>query len=454
MDANLEPALTWRGDDDYEQVRRRILWNELVPDRYPEVVVAVRSADDVIAAVRLAREEGMRIAIKGGGHSFCGSPLRDGGMLIDLAGLTELSIDAGARTAIVSPGITGREFAHALEPHGLAFPVGHCGSVPMSGYLLAGGFGWNMGMWGPAAFNVERVEVVTADGELVSADSEQNTDLFWAARGAGAGFFGVATRFHVRVHPLPQAMRTSTYIYPLSELDAVAEWASEVAPAAPPPLEVLVFVGSAPPDSPAPGAKVVGVTATAFADDEGEAQQLLSVLDGCPVVDRALVRHANEPASFDSLLDVLDAILPRDHRYAVDVIWTSEDFAGLLPGIGERIEAAPAPRSVALSVMPPPPPEDVTMPDAALSMFGRSLLMAYAIWEDAADDDANQRWLTELRDGVAESTLGYYVGEADLAADAAHCERSYAPANWERLRELKRRHDPDNVFYTYLGAEA
>jgi FAD/FMN-containing dehydrogenase len=119
-------------------------------------------------------------------------------MLIDLSRLHDISIEPRSRIARVQPAVTGGELASALGEHRLAFPVGHCASVPMSGYLLAGGQGLNAGTWGPACFSIQSVNVVTADGQLVTADERHNADLFWAARGAGPGFFGVATRFQLR----------------------------------------------------------------------------------------------------------------------------------------------------------------------------------------------------------------------------------------------------------------
>ncbi|MCA1842137.1 MAG: FAD-dependent oxidoreductase, partial [Actinobacteria bacterium] len=204
----------WRGDPGYEDARRGALWNAKKPDRFPDVIVRAASNEDIVDAVAFARSRGLRIAIRSGGHSMCGSPVRHGGLLLDLSPLDGFSVDPASRTATVGPAVSARTFAAGLAEHGLAFPVGHCGDVPLGGYLLSGGAGWNRGVWGPACFSLEAVELVTADGELVRADEQQHADLFWAARGAGPGFFGVATRFHVRVYPLPNVIRSSTHLYP------------------------------------------------------------------------------------------------------------------------------------------------------------------------------------------------------------------------------------------------
>src|SRR5262249_34521118 len=148
--------------------------------------------------------------------NWCGTPLRNGTLLLDLSGLDGLTIDPTAKSACVQPGVSSRAFGRALAAHELAFPVGHCGSVPMSGYLLSGGLGWDLGAWGPACATLRALEVITAAGTRITATESSHADLLWAARGAGSCFFAVATRFHLDVHPLPVGILTSTYVYPLA----------------------------------------------------------------------------------------------------------------------------------------------------------------------------------------------------------------------------------------------
>lgn len=174
-----------RGDPGYAETWAEMLWNGLKPERFPDVIVRAASQADVVAAVRTARSVGLRVAVRAGGHSWCGSPLRDGGMLIDVSGLRGCSVDPSSATATVQPGFTGRALVRELAPYELAFPAGHCGSVALGGYLLSGGLGWNSPALGPACVSVQQIEAVTADGDVVTCDTQQNPDLFWAARGAG-----------------------------------------------------------------------------------------------------------------------------------------------------------------------------------------------------------------------------------------------------------------------------
>src|SRR5439155_5190682 len=143
------------------------------------------------------RSRGLRISIRSGGHSWIGASLRDGGLLIDLSHLNSVSIDPAGRTAVVGPAIRNVELMAALAPYGLAFPAGHCPTVGVGGFLLGGGQGWNQGVWGPACLSVQAIDLVNAEGELITADARQNAELLWLARGVGPGFPGVILRYHL-----------------------------------------------------------------------------------------------------------------------------------------------------------------------------------------------------------------------------------------------------------------
>ena len=165
----------WRTDADYEATRRRMIWNERIPARFPDVIVSVTSDADVIEAVKLARSRGLRISIRAGGHSWIGTSLRDGGMLIDLSRLNGVTVDVAAQRATAEPAIKNTELVAALAQHELAFPAGHCPTVAIGGYLLAGGQGWNQGGWGIACSNVLAIDLVNAEGELITADAQHNS---------------------------------------------------------------------------------------------------------------------------------------------------------------------------------------------------------------------------------------------------------------------------------------
>ncbi|MBA4864176.1 FAD-binding oxidoreductase [Streptomyces sp. PSKA54] len=441
-----------RGDSAYEAVLSEMVWNDLKPQRFPEMIVRAESEQDVQEALRLARSRGLRIAVRAGGHSWIGSPVRDGGMLIDLSGLRQCVVDPEARTAAVQPGVTGSSLAAQLAPYGLAFPAGHCGSVAVSGYLLSGGLGWNSGAWGPGCASVRAIEAVTADGHGVRCSEHENPDLFWAARGAGPGFFAVVTRFHLRLWDLPAAILETTYTFPLAELGAVAAWATEAADRLPPTVEASFLLGTADPsDSAAPyRPKVVKVTATAFAASRDEAVRSLEPLRTCPLADRALSRQVDKPTTYESLYATSGTLWPEGHRCAVDTLWSDDTFETLLRRLAPFVAEAPSERSVVLAPFWPASRDRGLSRNMAFSALGDTYVAPFAIWSDPEDDDLNIRWLRDTMGAVEPLGTGHYVAEADLTAAPSRAERSYTPEAWQRLQALRARYDPEGLFHTYL----
>ena len=226
------------------------VWNKYVPiKRLPQVIVRVADEQDVVEAVKATKANKLKVVVRGGGHNWCNPSLRNGGMLIDLTNLNKVvSIDAKAHKAVVQPIISNREIQAALNAQNLSYPSGHCPQVKLSGYLLCGGMSWNQGVWGTGAGSVEAVELVTANGELITADKDHNADYYWAARGAGPGFFGVATRYHLKLYDLPKAIVCSSYYYPISEVGSVARWLESIADKLAPNIELTLFMVSAPPE--------------------------------------------------------------------------------------------------------------------------------------------------------------------------------------------------------------
>lgn len=444
---DLEGLLVRRGEAGYEALRAATVWNGLKPERFPDVIVQVASERDVQTAVRFARSAGMRVAVRAGGHNWVGASVRDGGMLIDLSRLDACAVDTASATASAQPAVRGRDLAAALAEHGLAFPVGHCGSVALGGYLLSGGLGWNPGVWGPACLSVAEIEAVTATGEVVRCSEDENADLFWAARGAGPGFFAVVTRFRLCLRRLPAAITTSAYVFPLPDVADVTSWAIEVAASLPPTVELSVLLGPAPQE---PGTKAIVVTATCFADSADEAARSLEAFRACPLAGRALARLAEQPATFDALFEGSGALWPERHRVAADTLWSMEDLGALLPLLADDVAKAPSGKSLVLANIPPAPPGGAAMPDMAFSVLGRSYVVGYAIWQDPAHDQVNIRWLREAMGKVAPPAVGHYIAEADLLAAPSRSRRSFTPDTWERLQAVRERWDPEAVFQPYL----
>jgi len=438
--------VTSRGEAGYERARLGLLWNGRKPDRFPQIVVQAMDVSDVQTAVRFAAANGMRVSPRGGGHHFSGISLQDS-MVVDLAALDTLRVDAEERTAVAGPGVTNSRLAAALTEHGLAFPVGHCASVPVSGYLLGGGFGWNSGAWGLACHNVASVDVVLGDGSLITASETENPEIFWAARGAGPEFFGIVTQYRLRLHQLPHAIRTSVWSYSLDQIDAVERWISASMRLVPRNVEFTAVMSSAPPPLADKAAKTVAAVATIFADSEAEAgATLASIKAGAP--EGALAVQLAMETPFDVLYRIIGQFFPEGRRYASDTHWAA-DASALMAGLADYVAGAPSAESFALAVVLPPSAGQA-MPDTAFSMVGPAFGAAYAIWQDEKDDAENIASIRRMSEAAARFSLGHYVGEADLDL-AERARGSFSGPAHARLASLRRKYDPAGLFHRPTG---
>lgn len=412
-----------------------LVWNGRKPTRRAKIIVRAASADDVAEAVRFARENDLCVSPRGGGHQFSGVSTQ-ADMVIDLGALDALQLDPEARTARVEPAVTNARMAAALERHGLAFPLGHCGSVPMSGFLLGGGVGWNSAEWGFACFSVTAVEVVLADGRRVTASVADHPDVFWAVRGAGPEFFGVVTAYHLSLKEARKALSTTIRVYPASRTAEVSDWAEAVMSKAPASVEFTAKV------SPTPEGPVIAAIATVFASTDAEACSVHEALGrGAP---EALQVIGPMPTPLPSLYEAVDPSMPKGKRYAVDTLWSDAGFGTILGRLVQDMALAPSEASMALVVLRS---NAVATPDdAAFSCHDRIFGAIYAIWGDPEADAANIGWLRAAIDGVAPDCTGAYVGEADL--DRPHRALGWlSPASADRLATLRRRYDPKGVFF-------
>ena len=336
-----------RGSPEYEAARTAALFNARHPLRFPAAVLEAVSDADVVAGVRLARDRGWKVAVRSGGHAWAGWSVRDDSLLIDMTGLREMTVDINSMTATARPAIRGgQELGPFLRRYGLVFPGGHCSTVGLGGYLLQGGQGWNSRQWGWGCENVVGVDVVTADGELVHADARHHPDLLWAARGAGPAFFGVVTRFYLRVHRMPEAFTHTTYAFPIECFDELIAWAHEVLPTLDVRVEpVIVGTRIPPPDVDVGGGPLLIMHVTGMFDTPEEARTLMAPLETCPVLDRALLRVFAEPTAFEDENTIMDAQNPPGMRYSADCAWTDASAAELTPILGEIYRSLPTPES-------------------------------------------------------------------------------------------------------------
>jgi FAD/FMN-containing dehydrogenase len=385
-------------DPGFEEAAYGRLWNKLQPKRHPQIIAQAADEQDVVAAVKFARANKLKVAVRGGGHNWCDPSLRDNGLLIDITNLNRvLSIDSSVQKAVVQPIVSNRQIQAELNAHDMSFPSGHCPEVKLSGYLLSGGMSWNHGIWGPGVASVEAIEIVDAKGEVITASAAEHPDYFWAARGGGPGFFGIAVRYHLKLYPLPQVITSSAYYYPYEQLVQIAKWLDQVASRLPSNVELSLFTVQAPPDvadkAKASNGRVALVSAVMFADSTDTARSTLSLLDTYPSLDQCLSRSAAKQTNFTELFDASGALWPSNLRCKVDALFFNAPLADLCHAIKDHVLAAPSPATVLLFAAytgknrPP-----ATPPDAAFSVTGQVYGGPWTMWNAADDDSANSSW--------------------------------------------------------------
>jgi FAD/FMN-containing dehydrogenase len=442
--------LLLRGDEGYEQVRVGRIYNARRPERYPAAVLIARDADDVAAGVRLARHRGWTISVRSGGHSWAAWSLRDGGLLIDLGRLDDLDYDPSTGIATAGPATKmGTALAPFLAGHGRAFPGGHCPTVGLGGYLLQGGQGWNGRAMGWACESLVAVDVVTATGDRVRADATENPDLYWAARGAGPGFPGIVTRFHLATYEAPAVMWHDTWTFGLDDLEPLLAWLHDVLPTVDRRVEPVLAATRLASIPMYEGVSHPGIAlllhTTAMVDSEAEAARLLGAFDSLPLAGREL-GHVRGPTSLDDESRAQAEQSPEGYRYAVDCAWTDAPAAVLAPDLarlwGELDEHS---FSIWYGWAP-----DRALPDMAFSVQGNVYIATYAIYTDEADDDRYREWVHERTTRIAAHGVGVYLGDTDFTRRQ---DRFLSDAHLGRLREIRARWDPDDRFASYLTAD-
>ena len=419
------------------------VFNRRRPERRPVAVLEAASERDVVAGVRLARERGWQVSVRSGGHSWAAWSVRDGALLVDLGRLEELEWDPEAQLLRASPSTTGAELAPYLAERGRLFPGGHCPTVGIGGFLLQGGQGWNARGWGWGAEYVEAIDVVTAEGDLVRADATQNADLYWAARGAGPGFFGVVTRFHLRTLPAPAAMAQSTYAYPMSRFDEIAPWYARVQRELPGIVESVMVAATVPGLG---DEHLLLVRGVAMADAPDQAREALEPLERCPAIDDALLRVVAQPTSIEAEFEDQYRANPDGWRYAADNVWLSGPPEEWLGPMRPLFTELPNPESFTVWISMDPLRE---LPDMAFALQAPIYLASYCLWQDAEDDQRMRAWQKQRFAEMAPVSAGTYTGDSDfLTRRAPHT----TPEALRRLEEIRAARDPDGLFVGYLGS--
>jgi FAD/FMN-containing dehydrogenase len=434
----------FRGADGYEAARRATVWNGLVPDRFPDVVVQARDADDVVEALRYARANGHQVGVRSGGHSWAASHLRDGGLLLDVSRLDHCTVDTDRMTARVGPGKIASDFAMELDSQGLFFPAGHCEDIRLGGYLLQGGYGWNSKMIGLACESVLGLEVVTADGEQIYCDAENHPDLYWAARGSGPGFFGVVTSFKLRIHTRPAVLGTCLYMYPIELADEVFTWGRSISSEIDDRVELQIITTRS-----FPGAGLdhpgIGIASPVFADSEEEATKALALLGTCPVADKAIINVPYAPTTLANWYGVVMTNYPEGHRYVADNMFTSASAEELLPGIRKIIETMPPHPSHFIFTGWKPSTDRA---DMVFAMDDEIYMALYSVWQDPADDERYRDWSGSNMAAMSHLATCVALADENLGRRPA---KFITDTNMARLDKVRSTYDPDGRFHSWMA---
>jgi FAD/FMN-containing dehydrogenase len=407
-------------------------------DRKPAAVVRAAGAEDVSRVVSLARESGLELAVRSGGHSRAGYGTSEGGIVIDLSGMRAVEIDADAKTAWVETGIKAADYTNATSEHGLVTGLGDAGSVGLGGITLAGGVGFLARKNGLTIDDLLAAEVVTADGELVRSSEKSQPELFWAIRG-GEGNFGVATRLQLRLHEISEIVGGMMILPATPE---VIIGFIEAAEAAPEELSTIANVMIAPPMPFIPEeahGKPIVMSQMAYAGPLDQAEGAIAPLRALAEPLGDMVRPMRYPELYAG--PEPEAQLATGTNFFAD----SLEPAGAEAILEQLPQSTAMMKSVQLRVLGGAMarvPGDAT---AFAHRDRRMMVNVAAMYADPGEKGIHDAWVADLAGSLGDDGSGGYVGFLG-DEDEATVRAAYPGPTWDRLREIKRRYDPDNLF--------
>ncbi|MFB7787333.1 FAD-binding oxidoreductase [Streptomyces vinaceus] len=424
-------------DPGYDEART--VFNAMV-DRRPAVIARCESEADVVTTVRFARELDLPVAVRGGGHSVAGMSLNDGGVVVDMRGMQEVTVHPGAKAVRVGGGALMGALDRACQPYGLATTGGRVSTTGVTGFTLGGGSGWLDRKFGLAVDNLLGVDLVTADGSTLTATAEDNPELFWALHGGG-GNFGVATSLTLRLHELPE-FAICLLLYPLEAGPEVLRTYREVVGNGPAEAGGGVIYLTAPPEPFVPehlvGTLMAGALLT-YAGGEDALRKLAAPLLALP--HEAEVLTALPYADFQCMLDDPPGL--RNYWSAEYLTGMPDELVSVFCALGDVMPTGGTqhvmfPLGGAIAEGPPEFPVPYRDSPWAVHPFG--------IWEDPADDEKAVRWVKDVRAKVQPWSTGAvylnFTGDEGSERVAA----GLGAENLARLGAVKRAYDPDNVF--------
>jgi FAD/FMN-containing dehydrogenase len=439
--ARFRGALLRPGEEGYEEARR--IWNGAI-DRRPALIARCAGADDVVEAVRFARERDMLVSVRGGGHAVAGHAVCDGGLMIDLSLMKAVRVDPAARTARAAGGLLWSELDRATQPFGLATTGGIISHTGIGGLTLGGGLGHLMRKHGLTVDNLLAADVVTADAQRVHVDAHSEPELFWGLRGGG-GNFGVVTAFEYRVHPVGPIVLGGPIFWPLADAPAVLRFLRDFAPEAPDELGITIALRLAPPIPFLPpdryGTPVIGLVLV-WAGDAAEGQKAIAPLRrlGTPIAD------AVRPVPYVAVQSILDGGAPhglhyywKSHRLPV----LSDDVIDVLVSRVEKI-TSPFSQIGGWAVGGAVSRADPGATAVGEREVGFEVNVTAAWPAREPDGSRHTAWVRDGWEALRPHSVGVYANF--LSDEDASGVRAAYGGRLERLTALKDRYDPTNFF--------
>ena len=443
LDARIGGSLLRPGDDGWDEAVG--LWNGMVA-KQPALAVQPTSARDVSACVDFARDHRLLISVKGGGHNIAGTAVAEGGLLLDMARMRDVTVDPEAALAHVGPGCLLRDVDRATQAHGLATVLGFVSETGVAGLTLGGGLGYLTRRFGWAVDNLEEVEIVTADGRTRTASRRENEDLFWAVRGAGANL-GVVTRFTYRLHQVGPTVFGGLVAWPFERADEVLPAYRDLTVGAPRELSVWLILRHAPPAPFVPrewhGRRICAMS-VCFSGDPARAEEAIAPIRelGDPILDLLGQRPYVEVQS------QFDGADPRGHHYYWKTEFVDALSDGLLSTMRELSAGCPVP-GAELGILHLGGALNERSPDdgAVGNRDARYAIGVLGMWEPGEPAEAAYRdWVRDAGKRVARfSTGGNYVN-FQTADEGEERIRAMYGGNLARLVDIKTLHDPENLF--------
>ena len=426
----LQPA-----DAGYEEARK--VHNGLI-DKRPALIARCRGVADVVDAVKLAAKLGLAVAVRGGGHNVAGRATIDAGLMIDLMPMKGIQVDPRARTVRAQGGVTWAELNRETQLHALAVTGGVVSSTGIAGLTLGGGLGWLMGKYGLALDNLRAVEIVTADGQVLTASADERADLFWAVRGGG-GNFGIVTSLEFRLYPVGPAITGGLVAHPFERARDVLRYFRDVTASLPDDFTVFAGLIHAPDGSGTKLAAMVACHCGSLADGEAAVRPLKQF--GPPAMD------AIGPIPYCQLNSMLDGAYPKGALNYWKSSFLSELSDDAIDMAIERFARCPTPMGQMLlehfhGAATRVPVGDTAFPHRA---NGYNLLVL-GEWLAPGDTDRCTAWVREtyaaMQPFMGAGRYVNYLGDDETGDPVAAAYGS----NYRRLQEIKRKYDPGNFF--------